>query len=162
MLDRTQQLEAALDDDLRLRPRNKDALVDGQSEPPEAPLTEDVRQRLAHAPPRNELTEASELRLLERALGDIEPCPRRPEHVREQPLRVDARRWAAGLLELGRGVSKCFGDCHCQTAAASSARRRSSAESAPVNSSRAPLSTESRRWSVSFTRWSVTRFSGKL
>src|SRR5512132_339807 len=162
MLDRAQQLEAALDDDLRLRPRDQHARIDGEGEPPEAPLTEDVRQWLTRAPPRNERMEASQLLLLERTPSDIEAGPRRSEHVREQPLRVHARRWAAGLLQVGRSLSKCLGDPHAQTAAASSARRRSSAERASVKSSRSPSSTESRRWSVSVTRWSVTRFSGKL
>src|SRR4029453_593616 len=37
-LDRAEQLEAALDDDLRLRPRDEDARIDGQGEPPTPPL----------------------------------------------------------------------------------------------------------------------------
>ena len=39
--------EAALDDDLRLRPRNEHAPVDGQHEPAETPLAEYIRERLA-------------------------------------------------------------------------------------------------------------------
>ena len=46
--------ETALDDDLRLRPRNEHAAVDGERQPPEAPLAEHVRERLACLAPRDE------------------------------------------------------------------------------------------------------------
>ncbi len=42
-----EQLQAAVDDGLRLRARNEHAPVDLQSQAPEAPLTENVRERLA-------------------------------------------------------------------------------------------------------------------
>ena len=42
-----QQREAALDDDLRLRPRNEDARIHAKREPPKPPLPEHVGERLA-------------------------------------------------------------------------------------------------------------------
>ena len=49
--------EAALDDDLRLRPRDEHARVDRQRQPPEAPLAEHVRERLAPLAAREERLE---------------------------------------------------------------------------------------------------------
>ena len=54
--------QAALDHDLRLGPRHEDAPVDGEREPPEAPLAEDVRQRLAPLSPGNQPLERLRLR----------------------------------------------------------------------------------------------------
>ena len=61
LLDAVEQLEAALDDDLRLGPRDQRALVDGERQPAEAPLAEDVRERLPRAPPPHELAAGREL-----------------------------------------------------------------------------------------------------
>src|SRR5919108_2161338 len=53
-----EQLEAALDEHLRLRARDQDAAIDLQCQAPEAPLAEDVGERLAPGPPSDELPEA--------------------------------------------------------------------------------------------------------
>ena len=56
-----EQRKAALDDRLGLGARNERPPVDGQREPPEAPLAEDVLQRLARRPPCDEGTRPFEL-----------------------------------------------------------------------------------------------------
>ena len=75
----------------------------------------------------------------------------------EQELRVEPGRLRARGLEAVGPVAQDLADGH--TAAVSSARRRSSACSASVNSSSPPGSTFS-RFRVTLTRWSVTRLSG--
>ena len=161
-----EQREAALDDDLRLGPRHERARVGSQRQPPEAPLAEDVRERLAPRRAARRAPAPRALGLVERpvVLG-VELDPREPERVREQQLGVEPRRLDALVAEVlgGRGggprrASRTAG----QTPAASSARRRSSAVSASVNSSRSPSRIRSSWCTVSLIRWSVTRFSGKL
>src|SRR5207248_11541317 len=78
----------------------------------------------------------------------------------EQQLGLEARRVDARLCEHLRAVREGLADA--QAAAVSSACRRSSAVRASVNSSSSPSRTRSRLCTVTFTRWSVTRFSGKL
>ena len=155
--DAVEQRQAAVDDDLRLGARHQHAPVDLQRQPTEPPLAEHVGERLAGL-----------------AAGDERPIPlhradlvderqagtRRPEHVRKQELRVDARRGDAGRLQPRRALAERVAGGH--TPAVSSARRRSSSASASVNSSSSPPSTLSSACTVTCTRWSVTRFSGKL
>ena len=122
-----------------------------EREPPEAPLAEHVRERLARLaagdqPLERLLLRARQLaRRLERELR-----PREPEHVRDEDLGVDAGRVAAGRREtLGRLVDRPPG-LHAEAAA--SAWRCSSARSASVSSPMSPSSTWSSRCSVSLTR----------
>src|SRR5205823_3278666 len=82
--------------------------------------------------------------------------------ARDQELGFEACGIDARFREHAGAVRERLTDRHLQTAAASRACRRSSAASASVNSSSSPSRTLSRLCTVSFTRWSVTRFSGKL
>ena len=122
-----------------------------QRQPSEAPLAEDVGERLARGAPRDERPEAVEL------VGRELPLRRCAAHSGARP-----RTWASshsastsgegrlGPLERGRALGESLSNGH--TAAASSARRRSSSPSAPVNSSSSPPSTASSRCAVSLTR----------
>ncbi len=153
--------KTALDHDLRLGPRDQDARVDLEREPPEPPLAEHVRQGLSGRTAPGEPRELSALVhrelpfRLERELG-----AREAENVADEELGVDLRRLATGSLQrLGRLCDRAS-DPHAEAAA--SAWRCSSARSASVSSPRSPSSTWSSRCSVTLIRWSVTRFSGKL
>ena len=88
-----EEREAALDDDLRLRPRDQRPPVDRQRQPAEAPFAEDVLERLARGAAGDErrrraraasASTAGPARRCELAAGQ-------PEDVRDDPLRVDAR-----------------------------------------------------------------------
>ena len=57
LADRRQAREAALDDDLGLGPWDEHTPIDVQGEPPEPPLTEHVRKRLALLAARDESLE---------------------------------------------------------------------------------------------------------
>ena len=150
----TEQLEAALDDDLGLGPGDEGARVRLQDEPAKAPFTEHVRERLPLAAP----SQQDPPRIWHVAVGlYVHAASGRAEHVREQQLRVDARRVDTGGGELTLRDSERFPHRHSP-----SARRRSSAVSASVNSSSSPCSTRSSWCVVSLIRWSVIRFSGKL
>jgi hypothetical protein len=52
-----QEVEAALDDDFGLRPRNQGPLVDLEIEPAKAPLAEYVGKGLSRHPPLDELAQ---------------------------------------------------------------------------------------------------------
>ena len=150
-LDVPEKIEAALDDALGLRPRDQDAGIDDERQPAEAPLAEDVRERLARGSPRNERAVAVELVGRRAAAPALCSSLRRPpKDVGEQPLGVHLRRGTLGPLERGRALGESLSNGH--TAAASSALRRSSSPSAPVNSSSSPPSTASSRCAVSLTR----------
>src|SRR5204862_4320922 len=106
--DAPQALEAALDDDLRLGPRDQRAPVDLQAQAAEAPLAEDVRERRAPSPPLQELARRDHLPLVERAaVLRVQRDPREPERLPEQMLRVDARAGdALPLEELRRALQR--------------------------------------------------------
>src|SRR5581483_10160514 len=145
-LDPVDESEDTLDERLRLRPRHERARVGLQREPAEAPLAEDVGERLASLAAGEERLES--LHLLVRA--GRETGARRPEHVGDEPLRVDPGRLDAGRGEPALGLGESLPRRHSP-----SARRCSSVESASVNSSSSPPRIRS-SW------WSVSRFSGKL
>ena len=94
------QREAALDDRLRLRTGDENSLIDPQGQTPESPLSEDVRQRLPTLAASDERLELAE-RLGRQPPVGLYPKPgsRRPEHVRQKKLCVDARRIASGCLK---------------------------------------------------------------
>ena len=148
--DVAEKLEAALDDALGLGPWDQDTGIDDQRQPPEAPLAEDVGERLPRGSPRNERTESVELGSRRLPPVGVQLTSAHTEHVGEQPLGVHLRRGTLGPLERGRALGESLSNRH--TAAASSARRRSSSPSAPVNSSSSPPSTASSRCAVSLTR----------
>jgi hypothetical protein len=150
-----------VDDGLGLRTRDEHARVDGEGEPPEPPLAEDVPERLSPRAPLHQLTEAAKLGLVQLVLACVELGTLDAEHMRKQPFRVDERRGAAGLLERLSRLDERVANRHI-AAAASRARRRSSEFRASVKSSSSPSSTPSSLCRVTLTRWSVTRFSGKL
>ena len=153
--------EAPLDDDLRLGPRHQRAGVRPQRQPPEAPLAEHIGERLAGASAAEQLAHLRQLLLAERPVElGVQLDARQPERVREQELGVDARRVDPLVGEEVGRAAEDLPEGH--TPAASSARRRSSAVSASVNSSRSPSRIRSSWWTVSLIRWSVSRFSGKL
>ena len=101
-----EQREAALDDDLRLRPRDKRARVHFQHQPPKPPFAEDVRERLARAAPPHELAAGGRLLVRERAVVlEIEVESGDAERMGDEMLRVDAR--AGDILareEVGRSL----------------------------------------------------------
>ena len=129
----TEQGETAFHDDLRLGARDERTRVRVQHQPTEAPLAQDVRQRLALPAPFEQCVEL---------VGDVLVAPfvharaRGSEDVCEEQLRVDAWRVDTCLREPLLGETERFPDRHC-----SSARRRSSAPSASVNSSNSPCRT---------------------
>ena len=89
--DLRQAREAALDDDLGLGPWDENTPIDVQGEPPEPPLTEHVRKRLALLAARDESLErlllvASDLRL------EHELRPRDPDDMGDENLGFDLRR----------------------------------------------------------------------
>ena len=143
--------EAALDHDLGLGSRDEHAPIDAEREPPEAPLTEHVREGLACLASGDQPLERLLLRPRQLARGlERELRPRQAEHVRDENLGVDAGRVATGRREtFARLVDRPPG-LHAEAAA--SAWRCSSARSASVSSPMSPSSTWSSRCSVSLTR----------
>ena len=105
---------------------------------------------------------------VEREIGRLEHASselsdellRRLSERAEQLRSVLTEQLEASGAELRAASAQCLADPHAPTADASSARRRSSAPSASVNSSRSPWRIASSRCAVSLIRWSVTRFSG--
>ena len=84
---------AALDDHLRLGPRDQRAPVDRERQPPEPPLAEDVRRRLVVARGARRARGRRPARPRQRPVEvGVELDPRSAEHVREQELGVEARR----------------------------------------------------------------------
>ena len=149
-----EQREAPLDDDLRLRTRHERARVGLQRQAAEAPLAEHVRERLARLATREQRLDGAVDLAVE--VG-VEAAARRAGDVREQKLRVDARRVDPGGCEALLGCPQCVAELQSP-----SARRRSSVVSAAVKSSSSPWRMRSSWWTVSLIRWSVRRFSGKL
>jgi hypothetical protein len=108
-----QDREAALDDGLGLGPWHERARVGLQRQPAEAPLAEDVGERLPQAPARQQLVQAIALVRVEHAVAlDGHARPRQPERVRQQQLRVHLRRRYAGLVERPRRLAQGLGDRH--------------------------------------------------
>ena len=78
----------------------ENAGIDAQRQPAESPLPEHVRERLPRRAPRDELAEDA-LAIGRRLVAvRVQLGPRNAERVREQPLRVDARRRHPGAAEL--------------------------------------------------------------
>ena len=117
-----------------------------ERQPAEAPLAEDVGDRLPARAARDELAIPVELAALERPVEvgvQVDPLP--AERVGEQQLRVEPSRLRRLAEMLGRAPE------HLPDGHASSARRLSSAWSASVKASSPPGSTFS-RFTVTFTR----------
>ncbi len=108
-----QMPNGALDDHLRLGPRHEDAGIDAQRQLAEAPLAEDVRDRLARRAPVDQLPVAA---LLLAAQGAVrvrkELRSRRGERVRQQELGVDAGRLATRVGEHPAAVLQRLADRH--------------------------------------------------
>ena len=97
-LDTLEQREGALDEHLGLGSRHERAAVTAEGQPAEAPLAEDVGERLAAPSPLDERAAAVELRLGQRPVVlevEVEPCE--PERVREDELGVEPRRADSAL-----------------------------------------------------------------
>src|SRR5207237_912392 len=126
----------------------------------EAPLAEDVRQRLALLAAGDVGLEGRDLhgRELPVQLGVEESTGAVVAGAGEQQLGLEPGRVDSRLHQPGGGRGERAAESH----AVSSARRRSSAASASVNSSSSPSRILSSRCTVWCTRWSVRRFSGKL
>ena len=165
-------LERDLDQQLGLGARDQDPGVHRQIDPPEPAAADDVGHRL---PPTRRRTNSPKRRA---AAGSIPRLgirhERRPvrarrlgeQHLGVEPRRIDARgaRASAAALSASRtdpAAGPQLGSPP-RAACASSRARFSSAARASVNSWRSPARTSSRLWTVSFTRWSVTRPWGKL
>jgi hypothetical protein len=150
-LDSLQQLEAAVDEQLRLRPRHQHARIDRKIETAKAPAADrrpPARAGRGAAPALGR----GQLVLAERALElRVELDPRNAKAVRQQQLGVEARGRAAVLLEVAGGAAEHLrqGD---HAAAAASFSRRSSADRASVNGCRLPASTLSRLCTVRLMR----------
>ena len=91
-----QQLEAALDDDLGLGPRDEHAPVDLQRQPPEPPLAEDVRERLAAGAPRRAAPRCGRELVRRRARGSRSRYSSRAASGRARARRA-ARRPRCGV-----------------------------------------------------------------
>ena len=90
LVDTGEQREAALDDELRLGPRYERPAVDCERQTPEAPLAEDVLERLARCPPRRERVELLGLRCRQRLVAaEWELAAAHAEDVRDEPFGVD-------------------------------------------------------------------------
>src|SRR6266511_3745261 len=124
------EVQCALDDDLRFGARNERACIDLERQPPKSPLPQDVRERLALPPALHQWLQAVRNRPV--ALR-IDARPRDAKDMRNEELGVDARRVHPGRGEPLLGAAERFPDRHSP-----SARRRSSDVSAWVNSSSSP------------------------
>ena len=159
-LDALQQLQAAVDEQLRLGARHQHPRIDREIETAEAPAADHVGHRLAQAAAPHQLPAGGQLVVVERALVlGVELDPGKAEAVSQQQLGVEARGRAAVLLEVAGGAAEHLRQAD-HAAAAASFRRRSSADRASVNGPRLPASTLSRLCTVRLMRWSVTRFCG--
>ena len=134
-----------------------------QRQPPEPPLAEHVRERLAPRPPRDERPADGALRSAGASVAVS--CRAR---ARDSPSACASSRSAStrgdGTSALAR-ASPRRGERVAQRQRhghASSARRRSSAASASVNSSSSPSRIASSRCAVSLIRWSVTPVLGEV
>ena len=161
--------ERRLDDELRLRPRDEDAPVDGEGQRPELALAEEVVERLARDPPGDERLEAGGgpgRKRLARARND--PRPACAERVREQHLGVGPRLGDAGGRQPRDRRSQHRADRRrglehgARHPAASSASAWWRVVSASMIASSSPSSTRSSVCSVRLARWSVIRLCGKL
>src|SRR6266545_4139278 len=132
-------LQAALDEHLRLRPRDEHSAIDLERQPAEAPFPEDVRQRFPQAPAFLSRIQTMKLFLAELVISAVDLGARDAEDVRDHAHRFEGGHAAAASSRL---------------------RRRSSAASASVNSSRSPSTIRSSLLMVRLTRWSLTRLSG--
>ncbi len=92
--------ETALDHDLGLGAGNERPVVDLEEKAAEAPLTEDVGERLAPDPAPNEFFQSPTLVGRHRAVRRVELGAGDSEHVGDQDLGVDARRRHTGCAEL--------------------------------------------------------------
>src|SRR5581483_2895054 len=129
-----EQRETALDDDLRLGTRDERACVRLQRQSSEVPVTEDVGKRLARAATLHERARSHALGLREGPIVlRVQLDPLQPERACEQQLGIHARALDAARREVLRRAAQNL--CERQ---ASRARRRSSAVSASVYSSRSP------------------------
>src|SRR5436190_6182279 len=135
-----EERKRALDDDLRLRPRNERAPVNPEREPAEPPLPEHVREGLAALAAGDEPREVALLLARERRVDEANRRPAHADDVRDEELRVHQRR-----VDTCRGKPPCCAlDGRPGPQAASSRRRlRSSSVRASVNSRSPP----SRTWS---------------
>ena len=158
-----------VDQQLGLRPRHQHAVVDHQLELAEVRAAEDVGDRLAAHAAAHHVVERQRLLHVEPALRiGVQRRPVDAEHARPAAPRRRAaacRRRRPRASRPPRRVRRAAVRWPApasagQAAWASSLRRRSSADSASVNSSSSPSSTASRLWAVSLMRWSVTRPCG--
>jgi len=99
--------EAALDEHLGLGARDQRPAVDPQRQVAKAPLTEDVRERLATGPPLDECLERAELILGDGPVGlGVQLGARSAERFGEEKLRVEPRVFDAVRRELIGGFTK--------------------------------------------------------
>ena len=96
-----EQREAALDEGLGLGARDERAPVDAEREAPEAPLAEDVLERLAGRPAPDERARAVELGDRQRPVEvHVQLDALEPERVREELLGFEARPPGAPCREM--------------------------------------------------------------
>ena len=117
---RLEQGETAVDQRLGLGTRDQRTGIDGKSQPPEAPLAEDVREWLAGRSAGDEAAETLCFLLAHLRISSLQFAASDAEHVRERAFGVDGRRGDPCVLERDRGLGQCLSNG--QTAAVSSAR----------------------------------------
>ena len=159
-VDAVEQLEAALDDDLRLGTRHERARVglaaSGGGSPSRRARRRAARARRAAARARAPRA----LRLGQRPVVlRVELDPREAERPREQELGVEPRRCRR---RAPRGSSVAPGEDLAERHRFERAALLVGRQRVGELVERRPASTWSRRCVVSLMRWSVTRFSGKL
>jgi hypothetical protein len=136
------ELARAVDQELRLRPRDEHARTDAEGAAVELARARDVRRRLAPAAPHERVARAVDLLPDDRAVERQEQLqPVDPERVRDEQLRLEARRLdALALEELPRHA-------HHVARVARGLRRARTAlvHSAAIRSSRSAASSASNR-----------------
>ena len=139
--------ERPLDERLGLRPRHERASVGPEREAPEAPLAEDVGERLAAAAPLDERSRRCSLGLVQRLVeARVELEPGQAERLGEDQLGVEPRSVDSLSREVLGRRREHLAEGHASPP--SRARRCASAASASVNTKRSPVSTS---WSRPFT-----------
>jgi hypothetical protein len=81
-------LQAALDEHLRLRPRDEHSAIDLERQPAEAPFPEDVREGFPQSPALLSRTQTTKLFLAELIVGAVNLGARDAEDVCDENLRV--------------------------------------------------------------------------
>ena len=143
-VDSSDRGQRPLDERLGLRPRHERASVGPEHEAPEAPLAQDVGERLAAAAPLDERSRRCSLGLVQRLVeARVELEAGQAERVGKDQLGVEPRSADSLSREVLGRRREHLAEGHFSPP--SSARRCASAASASVKTKRSPVSTSCRR-----------------